>query len=203
MVVPTRDGLSSRRVANSLLHTYQPEFQLPKIDALLRQAQANLRTYHEVTEAAERDRWSALYLPLSLLLGSHLTKCLRVTGELQHDYRYVGQTYVGDGSRRNDHVVPMKCLIRQLIPCSREWPQGREGVACLRGFLGQHLVMANIPSILDRRLVRDAMPNSNWWRPVDAEFVDQDKQTALWGRYVSRELGLVMPWNGNQDFVRV
>jgi hypothetical protein len=177
---------------------------LPSVNALLRQALANVHTYLEMTDPeASLHRWPALYLPLTILLGKEMTKCLRKTGELQHDYTYVGQAYVGDGKRTNDHVVPMNCVIRRLSKCAEEWPRGQEGIACLRRFLREHLVMADIPNMLDRKLVRDSMPNDNWWQPVGVIFSDQEKQTALWGRYVSAGLGLVMPWNGDENFVRV
>jgi hypothetical protein len=62
--------------------------------------------------------------------------------------------------------------------------------------------MAKIPTSLNRRLKGDSMPNDNWWQPVGPTFNDQEKQKALWGRYMPAELGLIMPWSGAQDFVR-
>ena len=157
-------------------------FYLPRITALLSQAMANLHTYREMTEQVEpRDRWSAPYLPLTNLLGKELTKCLRAAGELRHDYTYVGVAYRGDGKGTDDHVVPMKCIINRLIERASGWPRGTEGIAYLRRFLGEHLVMAEIPTSLNLRLNRDSMPNDNWWQPVGQTFDDREKQKALWG----------------------
>ncbi len=175
---------------------------MPRINALLTQAMANLRTCLEMTERVEpRDRWSAIYLPLTNLLGKELTKCLRRTGELRHDYRYIGVLYDSDGRRTDDHVVPLKCIIERLIGCAGEWPRGPEGIAHLREFLGEHLVMANIPTGLNKRLKRESMPNDDWWKPVGSTFGDMKKQMALWGRYMNPELGLIMPWSAAPHFV--
>jgi hypothetical protein len=176
---------------------------VPRINALLIQAMANLcvhRAMHGQVELREH-RWSALYLPLAALLGKELTKCMRQTGELRHDYRYVGDVYTGD--RTNDHVVPLKCIVERLIECAKEWTGAAEDVTQLRCFLSEHLLMADIPKTLNQDLARDSMPNQDWWKPAVAGFSEQSKQEALWGRYIASANGLVIPSSGDVDFVRV
>lgn len=173
---------------------------MPRANAYLKQAIASLRAYHEMLdETGTAHAWSALYKALTNLLGKELTNLLRKTNELKQDYVYIGSDYC-DVETTEDHVVPLTCIIERLLKCSVGWPSGSDGVECLRGFMGEHLVIAKIPKKLDRLLARSQMPNDDWWRPVGSAFDCQQKQVALWGRYASDKVRVVIPCNGIVDF---
>lgn len=174
---------------------------MPRVNALLTQAMANLRTYHEtVGEFGPGHSWSALYLPLSNLLGRALTVQLRNSGELTNDYTYVGRQYRCDKSTE-DHVIPLRCIIICLQECSAGWPAAQDGVARLRGFMTEHLVIAKIPNTLNDQLAQRTMPNQNWWQPVGPTFSLLQKRQAMWARYALDELELIIPCDGIRDFI--
>jgi hypothetical protein len=57
---------------------------MPRANAYLKQAMANLRAYHEMLdETGTAHSWSALYKVLTNLLGKELTNPLRKTNELK------------------------------------------------------------------------------------------------------------------------
>jgi hypothetical protein len=177
------------------------EDKLPRVNALLTQAIGNLRTYHEmVANEPPSNAWQALYLPLTLLLGKALTRELQDARELQHSYEYIGNAFAS-ARWANDHVVPMSCIIARLRDSSVSWPKGARGVAILREFMSQHIVMARIPNSLNALLVPAAMPNDVWWQPVHDNFSNEAKQMALWGRYIVAIPDLVIPLFGVEDFV--
>jgi hypothetical protein len=173
---------------------------MPRANAYLAQAIASLRAYHEMLdETGTAHAWSALYKALTNLLGNELTHLLRKTDELTQDYVYVGSEYC-DVKTTEDHVVPLTCIIKRLQECSAGWPSGSEGVKWLRGFMGEHLVIARIPKTLNRKLAPSKMPNDDWWRPVGPAFDYRQKQKALWGRYASENIRVVIPCYGDSDF---
>ena len=102
--------------------------------------------------------------------------------------------------------MPLKCIIEALIASPNLW-EGEDGVETFKGFLVEHLVLAQISKQLNdelcRNKLRSKMPkNSDSARLTGTDFSVENKQQAIWGRYASID-GLVLPFHGNQHFILV
>lgn len=169
-----------------------------RADLFLRQAQGVLQTYANFpSRRDERDAWSCTYLPLTKLLGHDLSVALRAGGELQRDYVYCGDAFDTKGPSREEHVVPLKCIIEHLLAAPEEW-RGRAGRARLRTFMAEHLVLAKVPLTLERELAPQTMADARWCHPAStiSELV---KHRAMWCRYRVVP-GLRLPWQRGSHF---
>lgn len=175
---------------------------MPRATSFLRQAVSVLRTRAELEPPfVDADAWSSTYLPLAALLGDALSVTLRANGELKNDFLYVGPGHDAPNPRFiNEHVVPMKCLVRHLIAAPALWA-GPDGVTTLRAFLCEHLVLARIPKQLNDLLPPSEMPNDAWHLPCTEQHGELAKNELLWARYRGVE-GLRMHWEQNPHFVR-
>lgn len=171
------------------------------IDFYLRQSIAVLSA-HSLEPSPSDEAWSAAYSALSILLGNRFTKELRRTGKLKHDYRYNGNTFLWlEGEMgTDDHVIPLTCVIEALIANPVLW----SSPAQLEAFLVEHIVIAQVPLLLDKKLVLCTMPNPDWACQVGAGgFSAGQKLAAVWSRY-AKVPGIAVPnmYGGNSDFFK-
>ena len=175
---------------------------MPRANLFLSQAIAVLQTRSAFKRPYdERDAWSSTYLPLAALLGKPLSETLRGYRELQNDFVYCGTEYAWESGSRNEHVVPMRCLVKHLIAKPELW-DGRDGLLKLRRFLCEHLVLARVPKELDDVLKRHEMPNDTWHLPVSPMRTQRAKDMDLWGRYRAVS-GLRCHWQTKPHFSRL
>jgi hypothetical protein len=172
----------------------------------LRQAINALRI-HSLEPSGSTPAWSALYTSLTALLGNRLTNLFRKAGKLKHDYRYIGTAVPWQFDKKGavergtgEHVIPLTCIIEALIAHSELWASEAD----LEAFLVEHIVMADVPQVLNRRLPPETMPDPYWACQVGpGGFSSAQKMAAVWSRYANIP-GITVPNPfGSGDFIKL
>jgi len=164
----------------------------------------------------DKDIWSAIYSPLTSLLGEELTKLLHQADAPVQQYEFK-ESYAFESDppskalnphgRSRDHAVPLRAIIEHLLEDVRNnpdrWPLEEEGVSGLRKFMIDHIVIVDIPGSLNAHLnaekLRHKMPDQylNW----HLNKPHKEAEAAMWGRYL--KLGIVPPDKSGTSIVRL